>query len=93
MKSLLFLAFSLAQLVAPVWAHNKDDYQTLISTNKCVECDLTGVNLAGADLSNANLTGADLTGANLFKVNLSGTKLYQTLLISSDLLKALKLHV
>jgi hypothetical protein len=36
---------------------------TLITTGKCRDCDLTGADLTGANLKGADLTGADLTGA------------------------------
>jgi uncharacterized protein YjbI with pentapeptide repeats len=43
----------------------KNSIQTLLETNKCPGCDLTGADLTGADLTGADLTGADLQNAKL----------------------------
>jgi len=65
-----------------------DNLRTLLSTNKCVGCDLTGANLFGANLTGANLTGANLTGANLNEANLSGANLIGADLVAADLVGA-----
>lgn len=52
-----------------------DELNRLKRTNKCIGCDLSWEDFAGANLEGANLKGADLTGANLFKANLSGANL------------------
>ena len=53
----------------------KNSIQTLLETNKCPSCDLTGADLTGADLTGADLTGADLTGADLTGADLTGADL------------------
>ena len=53
---------------------------TLLSTNACVDCDLSGVDLTGEDLTFADLSGADLSGANL-----SGIELFEALLVGAIL--------
>jgi uncharacterized protein YjbI with pentapeptide repeats len=68
---------------------------TLIRTNACAGCDLSGadlnrLNLSGADLSNANLSGAslflaDLSGSNLAGASLRGARLGGTDLADADL--------
>jgi len=57
-----------------------ENVKTLLSTNKCIACDLTGAlmpdaNLTNANLTNANLTFAELTGANLSRANLFSANL------------------
>jgi uncharacterized protein YjbI with pentapeptide repeats len=61
-------------------AYSAADLKTLMTTNKCVGCDLSGVDLSNkklinADLQAANLIGANLTGANLANANLGGANL------------------
>ncbi|MGC1394128.1 MAG: pentapeptide repeat-containing protein, partial [Coleofasciculaceae cyanobacterium] len=52
----------------------------LLTTGRCLKCDLSGVNLSNLDLSNLDLSGANLTGANLTGTNLSGTNLTNTIM-------------
>jgi len=69
--------------------------RTLIRTNACPGCDLSGADLFGADLSGADLTGAvlveanlagtDLTEATLNQANIAGADLTGSVLISSNL--------
>ena len=64
-----------------VFAYKESDFYKLKNTKKCIECDLTdlnlsrlnlrGLNLSGSDLSGSDLSGSDLTGSNLSGVNLS----------------------
>lgn len=56
---------------------------TLVSTNACENCDLSGL-----DLSNDDLTFADLTGANLSDTDLSGIELYESKLTGANLTRA-----
>lgn len=56
----------------------EDNVTTLISTNACKNCDLTGADLDNATLTFADLSGADLTDAiltnvDLFESTLTGT--------------------
>ena len=52
---------------------------TLISTNSCVNCDLSGSDLTGNDLTFTTLNGADLSNANL-----SGVSLFEGLMIGTN---------
>lgn len=59
---------------------NLNHLSQLLSTKKCIDCDLTNTglvmsNLAGADLTGANLAGANLSNANLRGANLSNANL------------------
>jgi Pentapeptide repeats (8 copies)/RTX calcium-binding nonapeptide repeat (4 copies)/G8 domain len=56
---------------------------TLLNTNACAGCDLSGANLSGLDLSGANLEFAILVDANL-----SGTDLSNAKLINADMSRA-----
>ncbi len=58
---------------------------TLINTNACGECDLSGASLMGANLSGAELGAANLSGANLFGADLSGAELNCAFLCGADL--------
>ncbi|MGA7279375.1 MAG: pentapeptide repeat-containing protein, partial [Desulfocapsaceae bacterium] len=71
----------------------KQNIDTLISTNACAGCDLSGadlnrLNLSGSDLSNANLSGASLFLADLSDSNLSGASLRGARLGGTDLANA-----
>ena len=70
------------------------------NTKKCIECDLTDLNLSrlnlrdvnlsgsdlsGSDLSGSDLSGSDLNGVNLSRVNLSGTILKNINLTGTNL--------
>ncbi len=61
-------------------AYSAADLKTLMTTNKCVGCDLSGIDLSNkklinADLQAANLIGANLTGTNFANANLGGANL------------------
>jgi Pentapeptide repeats (8 copies) len=101
MKLLTILTATLALVMVPAWSAKADpakDLQKLLTTNRCENCDLSGVNLIGIDLSNAqlqgaklnaaNLSGADLSGANLTKVSAVGTSLMGANLQKTTLVKA-----
>jgi uncharacterized protein YjbI with pentapeptide repeats len=67
--------------------------RTLIDTNSCIGCDLSGVNLqyrnlSGADLSGANLYRAYLNHANLFGASLLEADMESASMISANLTKA-----
>ena len=72
-----------------------NDLYKLIETKECVECELSGANLAEAKLSGANLTGAilsdawlvdaDLSGANLSAANLTRANLTDVTLAGANL--------
>lgn len=62
----------------------QDNISTLISTNSCPSCNLSGADLSNSDLSNANLSNADLSGASLVNADLSGADLTGVTLSSTD---------
>lgn len=62
-------------LISAANAYNPADLKVLMSTNKCVGCDLSGIDLSGKQLANADLQAANLVGANLTSTNLTGAKL------------------
>ncbi len=72
--------------------------ERLLDDDRCVECDLPGVDLSGkrlkevdlerANLQGANLEGANLSGANLKGANLSGANLKNADLSDADLYRA-----
>ena len=71
-----------------LFAYKESDFYKLKNTKKCIECDLTDlnlsrlilrrVNLSGSDLSGSDLSGSDLSGSNLSRVNLSRVNLSGT---------------
>lgn len=79
--SLCFLGLVMVTFVyspAQVKAYDPRDYDRLMRTGNCVDCDLSfvvlkKVDLSGSDLRGSNLTNAQLQGANLFKADLFGT--------------------
>ena len=99
---ILFLSSFLSILFSSgdVFAYKESDFYKLKNTKKCIECDLTdlnlsrlnlrGVNLSGSDLSGSDLSGSDLSGSNLSgvnlsRVNLSGTNLKNINLTGTNL--------
>jgi uncharacterized protein YjbI with pentapeptide repeats len=60
----------------------------LLETNRCVACNLTGVNLSKADLDNADLERSNLQGAIFFEADLSGANLKGADLHGADLRNA-----
>lgn len=51
------------------------NFQQLMETNSCPNCNLSGAVLNRVDLSGANLEGANLAGAKLYLADLSGANL------------------
>jgi hypothetical protein len=76
-RRLYFYCGALIQLgmIPAAYAYNPADLKTLLATNKCVGCDLSGADLSRKQLVNADLQAANLVGANLTGANLSGAKL------------------
>lgn len=82
----------------PAHAFVQTDLDSLLKTNACPKCDLSGAMLAGMDLSKAKLEGANLAGADLAKTslrmadlagaNLSGALLQGTIFEAADLFQA-----
>ncbi|WP_108945980.1 pentapeptide repeat-containing protein [Shewanella halifaxensis] len=67
-------------LINPAYADTSDDnVTTLISTNSCQNCDLSG-----ADLNNATLTFADLSGADLSDAILTNVDLFESTLTGTN---------
>ena len=58
---------------------------TLLDTNQCYGCALSGVDLSGENLSGADLEGADLSNAILTKVDFEGANLKGANLTGADL--------
>nr|MBF0222660.1 pentapeptide repeat-containing protein [Desulfobulbaceae bacterium] len=48
-----------------VYGFDQVALETLLSTNECLRCDLTGADLSGRTLTKAKLEGSNLAGANL----------------------------
>ena len=99
---ILFLCtiLSFLCLSGGVSAYKESDFYKLKNTKKCIECDLTDLNLSrlnlrrvnlsgsdlsGSDLSGSDLSGSDLSGVNLSRVNLSGTNLKNINLTGTNL--------
>ena len=92
---LCLLFFSLAPMLcfAAVSVEVQENIDTLVRTNKCVDCNLSGAELNRLDLSGADLRGADLSGATFFLADLSnadlrGAKMNGTQLGGADLADA-----
>jgi len=98
----LFLTSFLSFLCSSgnVFAYKESDFYKLKNTKKCIECDLTDLNLSrlnlrglnlsesdlsGSDLSGSDISGSNLSGVNLSRVNLSGTNLKNINLTGTNL--------
>ena len=66
----------------------QDDVDTLLSTNKCVGCNLIDVDLTEAQLSESNLSRAKMNNAILYRADLSHADLSGTVLLNVNLEKA-----
>jgi len=62
----------------------QDNINTLVSTNSCPGCNLSGADLRNANLSNVNLSNANLSGTKLDNADLSGADLTGVILSSTD---------
>jgi uncharacterized protein YjbI with pentapeptide repeats len=88
-KELVYTVETPAQAAAKLQAL----VEQLLDEDRCVECNLAGVDLSGeglkgADLERANLQGADLSDTNLSEANLKGADLAGADLRSADLSEA-----
>jgi Pentapeptide repeats (8 copies) len=72
-------------LTPAAYAYSPADLNTLLATNKCVGCDLSGADLSRKQLVNADLQAANLVGAKLVGTNLTGAKLGGANLTGADL--------
>ncbi len=71
----------------------RDNLARLFDTNRCYDCDLSGMdlsnrNLNGADLEQSDLTGCNLEGADLEEANLKGALLNNANLRGANLKNA-----
>ena len=94
---ILFLSSFLSILFSSgdVFAYKESDFYKLKNTKKCIECDLTDlnlsrlilrrVNLSGSDLSGSDLSGSDLSGSDLSGSDLSGVNLSRVNLSGTNL--------
>lgn len=64
--------------VLPQAGYDQNDLNTLLTTNKCINCNLKQVQLQDKNLSGADISGASLYGAFLQNVNLSNAILINT---------------
>ena len=64
---LIFLSLVLSFLCSSgnVFAYKESDSYKIKNTKKCIECDLTDLNLSRLNLSGSNLKEVNLTSANL----------------------------
>ena len=64
---ILFLSSFLSILCSSgdVFAYKESDFYKLKNTKKCIECDLTDLNLSRLNLRDVNLSGSDLSGSDL----------------------------
>jgi hypothetical protein len=87
MKRHFYLYCIAVQLaIAPsALAYSQADLNRLMTTKKCVGCDLSGADLSRRQLANADLQAANLVGAKLTGANLSGAKLGGANLTGADL--------
>lgn len=61
------------------------ELNTLSSTNACIGCDFTGVDLANVDMSNKDLSKSVFNGMNLATINFTGSNLSKVDLSHSNL--------
>ena len=70
---IIFLSFILSFFFSSkdVFAYKESDFNKFKNTKKCIECDLTDLNLSRVNLSRVNLSGSNLKEVNLTYANLS----------------------
>ena len=96
----LFSILSFLCSSGDVFAYKESDFYKLKNTKKCIECDLTDLNLSrlnlrtvnlsrsdlsGSDLSGSDLSGSDFSGSDLSRANLSGANLSRANLSGTNL--------
>ena len=94
-KSVLIILLSLIFSSGEMFAYKQSDLNKFKNARKCIQCDLTdvnlirvnlsGVNLSGSDLSGSDLSGSDLSESDLSGSNLSGSNLSGVNLNGSNL--------
>ncbi len=87
---ILFFSSVLTLYSANASVEVQENIDSLVMTNKCVDCNLTGadlnrLNLSGADLRGADLSNATFLLADLSDANLSGAILKGTVFGGADL--------
>ena len=89
---IIFFSFILSFLFSSedVFAYKESDLNKFKNTKKCIECDLTDLNLSRLNLRDVNLSGSDLSGSDfsgsdLSRANLSGANLSKTNLTGVNL--------
>jgi len=63
----------------------RDNAARLFDTNRCYDCDLSGMDLSNKNLNGADLEKSDLTSCNLEKSKLKGANLKGALLVQANL--------
>lgn len=81
----LLLMLSTFNLPASASAEKLADVNLILSTNQCVQCDLSNVDFSGQNLSSTNLSSADLSRANLSRGDLSRANLSKADLTHANL--------
>ena len=76
-------------IIGQAGAFKQEDVDTLMDTNVCLNCDLSGANLFGERLSRAKLSGANLSKAVLRLANLIGTDMSRADLTDAKLDRAI----
>lgn len=66
-------------------ATQRTNVQRLLVLNECMDCNLSGTDLAETAIIGADLRGADLSGANLASANLEGTDFSGAILTGANL--------
>ena len=76
-RSLTALTVAASLIASGASAFESADWQKLLDTNECVECDLSRASLRETSLRVANLSRANLSRADLIGANLSGATLWE----------------
>ncbi len=84
--ALIVLFFSLVSMLnaANVSVEVQENIDSLVMTNKCVDCNLTGADLNRLNLSGADLRGADLSNATFYLADLSDANLSGAILTGTQ---------
>jgi hypothetical protein len=82
------LAGLIGLLAVPVAAYEEKDLQQLVSTGKCANCDLHGVDLINRSLTASDLRRVNLRDSDLKGLDLSGSQMERADLRRSNLERA-----
>jgi len=84
MKRLILFILLFLGIMTTSGAYDRLDYNRLLTTGNCLNCDLSRGNFNGMDLSGADLSGSDLSYTQFRRAILKEVELFGTTWMGTD---------